>query len=71
MKQALIGSFIGLLVSIAPIGIRTASADEDFDAGREWAEANEISDMSGCSGLSDSFREGCEDYVEDNASEDE
>ncbi len=65
MKRSLVGLFIGLLVSIAPIGPRTASADDSFDAGHEWAEANGADDMSDCDGHSGSFREGCEEYVEE------
>lgn len=34
-------------------------------AGYEWAEENDISDESDCSGNSTSFNEGCQAYVED------
>ncbi len=71
MMRPLIGLFIGLLVSIAPIGLSTASADDDFDAGYRWAEENDVDDMSDCDGHSGSFREGCEEYVEENVLGDE
>ena len=65
MKRPLIGLFIGLLVSIAPIGPSTAS--DSSNPGYEWAEANDVRDMSDCDEHSGTFREGCEEYVEDNA----
>ncbi len=71
MKRPLIGLFIGLLVSISPVGLSTASAGEDHDAGYAWAEANHGDDMPDCDGHSGSFREGCEEYVEDIVYEDE
>ncbi len=71
MKRPFIGLFIGLLVSIAPIGPSTASDREDYDAGYEWAEANDVHDMSDCDGHSGSFREGCEEYAEDDVPEDQ
>lgn len=37
------------------------------DAGYAWAEENGIEDASDCGGNSQSFIEGCEAYVEDNA----
>lgn len=40
-----------------------AYAGEGHDAGEEWAEENGITDISDCSGNSNSFIEGCEDYV--------
>ncbi len=71
MKRLLIGLFIGLLVSIAPIGLSTASAGDDYAAGYEWAELNNVDDISNCDGNSSSFNEGCEEYVEENVPEDE
>jgi len=71
MKRPLIGLFIGLLVSIAPIGLSTASAGEGHDAGYEWAEENDVDDISNCDRNSSSFKEGCEEYVEENVPEDE
>ncbi len=68
MKRPLIRLFIGLLVSIAPIGLPTASAEEAKAPGYEWAEANHVDDMSDCDGHSGSFREGCEEYVEERSS---
>jgi len=35
------------------------------EAGYEWAEDNDISDIYDCGGNSDSFIEGCQAYVED------
>ena len=70
MKRTLIGLFMGLLVSMAPIGPATAS-DPAFDAGYEWAKANDVDDFSDCAEHSGSFREGCEDYVEAKAAGDE
>ncbi|WP_338505917.1 hypothetical protein [Pseudomonas poae] len=37
-------------------------------AGYDWAEHNDIDDESSCSTPSASFNEGCESYVEENAS---
>ena len=80
MKRPLIGLFIGLLVSIAPIGLSTAIAGEGHDAGYEWAEENDVDDVSDCDGHARrstyrstlaGFKEGCEEYVEDNVPEDE
>ncbi len=61
MKRPLIGLFIGLLVSIAPIGPSTAS--DSSNPGYEWAEANDADELSDCAGHPDSFRESCEEYV--------
>lgn len=36
------------------------------EAGYQWAEENDISDVDNCSGRSQSFIEGCYQYVEDN-----
>lgn len=36
------------------------------EAGYEWAENNDVYDTDDCSGYSDSFIEGCWQYVEDN-----
>lgn len=36
------------------------------EAGYNWAEENDISDVYDCDGNSNSFNEGCEAYVEDN-----
>jgi hypothetical protein len=41
------------------------------DAGYQWAEDNDIQDVSGCDGRSDSFNEGCEAYVEDHTAQDD
>ena len=35
------------------------------EAGYEWAENNDISDVDDCGGNSNSFIEGCQAYVED------
>lgn len=37
---------------------------EGHKAGYEWAEENDISNESDCDGNSDSFNEGCVNYVE-------
>lgn len=34
-------------------------------AGYDWAEENDVTDESDCSGNSTSFNEGCQAYVED------
>ena len=39
------------------------------DAGYEWAERNSIETPDDCTGNSNSFIEGCESYVEENAEE--
>lgn len=39
------------------------------DAGYEWAERNGIETLNDCAGNSNSFIEGCESYVEENAEE--
>ena len=60
------------------LGNTTVSADsfggyectEDcsgHQAGYDWAEQNGIDDESSCSTPSDSFNQGCESYVEENA----
>ena len=36
------------------------------EAGYEWAEDNDISDVDDCSGNSNSFIEGCRAYVKEN-----
>lgn len=36
------------------------------EAGYNWAENNDISDIYDCSGNSQSFNEGCQTYVEEN-----
>jgi hypothetical protein len=36
------------------------------EAGYDWAEENGIEDVSDCGGNSNSFIEGCEEYVEEN-----
>ena len=36
------------------------------EAGYKWAEDNDIDDVDDCHGRSQSFIEGCEQYVEDN-----
>ena len=71
MKWPLIGLFMGLLVSIASIGLATASAWDGFDAGYAWAEANHGDDLPDCDAHSGVFREGCEEYVEDVVAGDE
>jgi hypothetical protein len=38
-------------------------AGEGHDAGEEWAEENGITDAYDCGGNTNSFIEGCEDYV--------
>lgn len=38
-------------------------AGEGHDAGEAWAEEKGITDASDCDGNSNSFIEGCEDYV--------
>ena len=63
MKRSLIAFLIGVLVSIAPIGLPTASAEEAKAPGYEWAEANDADELSDCAGHPDSFRESCEEYV--------
>lgn len=45
-----------------------ALAGEGHDAGYEWAEENSIEDAADCDTPSSSFNEGCEEYVEENAS---
>jgi hypothetical protein len=37
------------------------------DAGRQWAEDNDINDPDECGGKSWSFEEGCREYAEDQA----
>jgi hypothetical protein len=39
------------------------------DAGYQWAEEHGIDDADDCGGNSSSFIEGCQAYVEDNATE--
>ena len=41
-------------------------AGEGHDAGYEWAAQNDITDEFHCDGKSDSFNEGCRQYVEEN-----
>lgn len=52
-----------LVLTTAP---SIASAGEGYDAGYDWAEANDIDDASDCSTPSPSFNDGCEDYVNEN-----
>jgi hypothetical protein len=37
------------------------------EAGHDWAEENAIDDTDDCNGNSNSFNEGCQEYVEENA----
>ena len=37
--------------------------ESGYDAGYEWASENDIDSISNCDGNSDSFNEGCIDYV--------
>lgn len=37
------------------------------EAGYEWAEENDIDDIDACDGNSNSFNEGCQAYVKENA----
>lgn len=48
-----------------------ALAGEGHDAGYEWAEENDIDDTSDCDTPSNSFNEGCEEYVDENDSSEE
>lgn len=56
-----------MFLSIAPLAI----AGEGHDAGREWAEDNDITDPDDCDGNSDSFIEGCQEYAEEQEEEEE
>ena len=61
-----------LIISLLSFGafstVSLASAGEGHDAGYEWAEENDIDDAGDCDTPSNSFNEGCEEYVEENTS---
>lgn len=46
------------------------SNNSGHDAGYEWAEENDIDDEANCDGKSESFNEGCIQFVEENYSYD-
>jgi hypothetical protein len=48
------------LLMLASVG---AAAQSGHDAGYEWADRNGIEHPDDCSGNSDSFIEGCEEYA--------
>jgi len=48
------------------MGYDCTSDCSGHEAGYDWAESNDISDVSDCDGNSNSFNEGCEAYVEEN-----
>lgn len=52
----------------APGRYRTESGHE---AGREWAAEHGIEDADDCTGNSQSFIEGCQDYVEEHCEDDD
>jgi hypothetical protein len=43
----------------------------EHEAGYQWAEDNGIDDPDDCGGNSISFIDGCEEYAEENAADDE
>lgn len=47
-------------------GYNGTTESSGHDAGYEWAEENGIDNVDDCGGNSDSFIEGCQNYVEDN-----
>jgi hypothetical protein len=71
---------LAMLLIAALAGPATAQTFHDDDctddcsgheAGYEWAEENDITDADDCDGDSQSFNEGCETWVEENATGDE
>ena len=64
-KLAILASFVLLGFTLMP----AARADEGHDAGYKWAEENNITDAADCTGDSDSFITGCEDYVDENSND--
>ena len=61
-----------LLVLLIVCGIffsSTAFAGEGHDAGREWAEEHDITDVNYDNGNSESFNEGVREYAEEHQQE--
>lgn len=69
--RALVTSAMIILSSLLPASAQTFSGYECTEdcsghkAGYDWAEENDVTDESDCSGNSTSFNEGCQAYVED------
>jgi len=67
MRRLLIALAFGLLTTPA-IAFQVCTQDcSGHEAGYQWALDNGIDDASSCSTPSDSFNEGCEAYVEEQA----
>jgi hypothetical protein len=73
MRRALL--LIGLLGLASPLQAQTFNAYEctqdcsGHEAGYVWAEENDIDDADDCSTASNSFDEGCQSFVEEQAAE--
>ena len=59
------------MVMLQYCNITPALAGEGHDAGYEWAEQHDITDVNYDNGNSESFNEGVREYAEEQAEEDE
>ncbi len=72
MRYAILALGLIAYIEVSPVGVQSSlngySCTEDcsgHEVGYNWAEQNDITDESDCSGYSNSFIEGCYAYVEE------